>query len=100
MRTTVRLPEELMRQVKRLAAETHRTLTQVMADALRSEISRHQAPARWPRVELPTGDGDGLLPGVDLDDTAGLLDLMEEHEVPGPEADPGAASRSPSIPSR
>lgn len=90
-----------MRQVKRLAAETHRTFTQVMADALRSEISRHQAPAQRPPVELPTGSGDGLLPGVDLDDTAGLLDLMGEgHQVSGPDVDGGSENASPSIPSR
>src|SRR5665213_790040 len=28
------------------------------------------------RVALPTFTGNGLLPGVDLDDTAALLDLM------------------------
>ena len=28
------------------------------------------------RVPLPTFTGNGLLPGVDLDDTAALLDLM------------------------
>ncbi|HEY5085817.1 MAG TPA: ribbon-helix-helix protein, CopG family [Gemmatimonadaceae bacterium] len=30
------------------------------------------------RVALPTFTGNGLLPGVDLDDTAALLHLMEE----------------------
>lgn len=28
-------------------------------------------------VTLPTWGAGGLLPGVDLDDTAGLLDVME-----------------------
>lgn len=91
MRTTVRLSDELMRQAKRLAAETDRSLTQLMADALRSEISRHGTSAPRPRVELPRGAGDGLLPGVDLDDAAALLDLMEEARG-DPATDPAPPS--------
>ena len=30
------------------------------------------------RIALPTFAGSGLLPGVDLDDAAALLDVMEE----------------------
>jgi hypothetical protein len=34
-----------------------------------------------PRVELPTfGEGSGLAPGVDLDNSAALLDVMEPDE--------------------
>lgn len=71
-----------MRQAKRLAADTHRSLTQVMADALRSELARHHEPGERPRVDLPTDGAGGLLPGVDLDDTAALLDLMDEGASP------------------
>lgn len=81
MRTTVRLPDDLMRAIKRLAIDTHRSMTGVIADALRSELARHQEGSERSPVDLPTDRGDGLLPGVDLDNTAALLDLMEE---PGP----------------
>lgn len=82
MRTTVRLPDDLMRQVKRLAVETDRTLTRVIEDALREILARQRRretsdPPIEP-VELPTFCGTGLAPGVDLDDSAALLDLMEE----------------------
>jgi hypothetical protein len=30
---------------------------------------------------MRTFRGNGLLPGVDLDDTAALLDLMDEHDA-------------------
>jgi hypothetical protein len=30
-------------------------------------------------VDLPTYGSGGVLPGVDLDDTAALLDLMDER---------------------
>jgi hypothetical protein len=33
-------------------------------------------------VALPTFGGNGLQPGVDLDDTAGLLDIMNGSRDP------------------
>ncbi len=32
---------------------------------------------------LPTFGGSGLQPGVDLDDTASLIDLMNQHDASG-----------------
>lgn len=82
MRTTVRLPEDLMRQAKRLAAETDRTLTQLIEDALRASLAQsHARPVGEKRFRLPTFGGSGLAPGVDLDDTAALLDLMDEDDL-------------------
>lgn len=77
MRTTIRLPDDLLAAAKRHAAETGRTLTRVIEDALRAALARPGPQAELPDVALPTyGDG-GLLPGVDLDDSAALLDRME-----------------------
>lgn len=78
MRTTVRLDEHLLAEAKQRAARTGRTLTAVIEDALRQALtdakrSKKSAPARF-----PTFRGDGLQPGVDLDDTAALLALMDE----------------------
>jgi len=81
MRTTVRLDDELLAAAKRLAVETGRTLTAVIEDALRRELGRRDE-AGGARPELPTFRGRGLQPGVDLDDTAALLDLMEERPAP------------------
>lgn len=77
MRTTVRLDDELMRRVKTYAARRGATLTQVVESALRETLARGEAdrPARERRA-LPTFSGDGLQAGVDLHDTAALLDLM------------------------
>jgi hypothetical protein len=82
MRTTVRLDDELLAAAKRRAADTGRTLTDVIADALRRELAVAPATAASGPVELPTFGGNGLQPGVDLDDTAGLLDLMEAGADP------------------
>lgn len=79
MRTTLNIEDPLLQEAKRLAAQRGTTLTAVIEDALRMEVGRvREVPVRGP-VELPTfGDpADGLAPGVDLDDTAALLDLME-----------------------
>ena len=76
MRSTVRLDDDLLRQLKVLAGQTGRTLTAVIEDALREALGRHRSRQRRPRVALPRFKGKGLRPGVDLDDTAGLLDIM------------------------
>ena len=76
MRTTVDIPDALLREAKRRAAQDGKTLGQVVEDALRSSFQRLDAAAPVP-VALPTYGEGGLLPGVDLDDSASLLDVME-----------------------
>ena len=80
MRTTVRLPPGLMAQVKKLARESGRTMTQVIEDALRAAVARDRVPAGPRTVTIVTATGGGLQPGVDLDDTSALLDRMDGIE--------------------
>jgi len=84
MRTTVRLDDDLLRQTRALAAQTGRTLTAVIEDALRETIarSRSRRGRSRARVVLPTFKGSGLRPGVDLDDSAGLVEIMEGGRDP------------------
>ena len=79
MRTTVRLDEHLLAEVKEYAAESGRTLTSVLEDALRDTLARRSAQAKCSRVRvrLRTCKGDGVRAGVDLDDSAALLETME-----------------------
>jgi hypothetical protein len=77
MRTTIRLDEHLLAEAKKFAAESGRTLTSVLEDALRDTLSRRSAKPKQARVRLKTIKGDGVRPGVDLDDTAALLEAME-----------------------
>jgi hypothetical protein len=75
-RTTVRLPPALMTEAKKLARDTRRTLTQVIEDALRVAVARRKRPK--PRtVSIVTFKGNGLQPGVDLDDMSAVYDLMD-----------------------
>ena len=78
MRTILRLDDCLLREAKKVAVETHRTLAAVFEDALRQALNKRRRFAQRPRVELPVyKGGGGLQPGVNLDSNAELLDLMD-----------------------
>jgi hypothetical protein len=78
-RTTFRLDADLLAEAKALAARQHRTLNSVMEDALRRVIAESAAqPDRRPfKLHTHRGPARGLKPGVNIDDNAELLDLME-----------------------
>jgi hypothetical protein len=83
MRTTLNLDDELLVGAKELAARNRTTLTAVIEDALRDKLRERDAAEPLPPVELPVSRmRGGLRPGVDLDDTAALLDLLEEDVSP------------------
>ena len=78
MRTTVRLDDGLLEQARREAGRRGQTLTSLIDEGLRLVLARGLAPQRRSRVVLPVcRAGGGPLPGVDLDSSAALLDLME-----------------------
>jgi hypothetical protein len=79
MRTTVRLDEDIVRRAKALAARTGRSLTKLIEDALRQVLERAEGPARESRFEMVTFRGEGAIAGVDLDDSAGLWDAVEDR---------------------
>ena len=80
MRTTIRIDDRLLAEARARAAESGRTLTAVVDDALREAFARRATPDRPPRPKLPTYPASRLVPGVDLDDGAALQDLMERGE--------------------
>ncbi len=82
MRTTIRLDEDLMAEVKLRAARTGKTLTAVIEDALRESLARQKRSSDRKPVKLITVSGNGLQPGVDLDDSAALLTLMDQVNDP------------------
>jgi hypothetical protein len=76
-RTTVRLPEELVRRAKRKAAAEGRSLTSLIEDGLRLVVSEKKPskPNRLlPRVSKATG---GLLPGVDISNNAAIQEMED-----------------------
>ena len=78
MRTTLDLDDELVKAVKKEAAESGRTMTGVIEDSLRETLLR--PPPKTPyRLKLPTFKGR-LQPGVDITDRNALYDLMEDRD--------------------
>jgi hypothetical protein len=78
MRTTIDLPDDLLGEAKERAARERRSLSEVVADAVRSGLARAaEAETKVLPVTLTTFGVGGLQPGVDLDDSAALLELME-----------------------
>jgi hypothetical protein len=84
-RTTVRLPEDLVRRAKRKAAAEGRSLTAMIEEGLRcvvNEDPRAKSAVRTlPRVSVATG---GLMPGVDLNDSAALQDMDDLEDARRP----------------
>lgn len=80
MRTTIRLDDALLAEAKATAAARGTTLTAVIEDALRASLARRADDV--PPVRIPTYKGTGVGPGVDLDDSAALLELMEADDGP------------------
>lgn len=76
MRTTLNLEDELMKAVKRKAAETGRTMTEVIEGSLRETLLRRPATKRAYRLRMVTVKGRRR-PGVDLTDRDALYEVME-----------------------
>jgi len=77
MRTTIRLNDGLLDQARREAQRRGMTLTALIEEGLRLELARAKTPRPW--VNLPVSDRDGgLRPGVNLNNNAELLAILEE----------------------
>ena len=76
----MRLENSLLEQAKREAARREETLTSLIEQGLRLVLAQPHQPARRKRVILPVCHaGGGVLPGIDLNDSAALLDTMEKR---------------------
>lgn len=81
-RTTVRLPDELVAKAKRKALVEGRSLTALIEEGLRRVLAdsahRERDGRLLPPVAAETG---GLLPGVDLNDSAALQEMDDFEYV-------------------
>jgi hypothetical protein len=71
-------------RLERLAARLEATKSDVLRQglvALELQTARTDSGRGDAHAPLPTFAGQGLQPGVDLDDTASLLDLMDAHRA-------------------
>ena len=81
-RTTVRLPADLLKRAKRIAAQEGRTLAALIEDGLRMVVAGERkisnAKRLLPRVSTATG---GPMPGIDLTDSSTLQEMDDLEYV-------------------
>lgn len=76
MRTTITIDDRLLDEVRKRAAALRRTVSQVIEDSVRESLLRRADGPREP-FRLRTFSAGDVQTGVDLDDNAALLDLMD-----------------------
>jgi hypothetical protein len=76
-RTTVRLPDDLIRRAKRTAADDGVSLTALIEEGLRQILDeRRNRKKTLSQVPLPVSTATGgLIPGINLDSTAELQEM-------------------------
>lgn len=77
MRTTIRIDDELYREVKARAARAGRTVAAVLEDAVRRGLNPPEQQTGGRYVVRPMGVG-GLQPGVDLTSNVSVREAMDE----------------------
>jgi hypothetical protein len=79
MRTTLNLDDAIMSMVKKRAAETGKTMTEIVEQALRNEVSGRPA-TETPFVLRWNAVAGRVQPGIDLADRDSLYRAMERDE--------------------
>ncbi len=77
MRTTIRLDHQLLEKTKQYALTKGTTFSAVVEYALREKLMAGSVSNKNKKVKLKTVSGQGVNRGVDLDDSAAMLDMME-----------------------
>ena len=75
-----------------MAASSGKSLNDFIADAVKAAVTPRAGRSATPSPVLPTFGGSGLLPGVDLDDSAALLELMDGLRYPSGGVTPARAA--------
>jgi len=78
MQTMIQLDDALLAQATKLAREKGCDLSHFIVETLRDKIAPTAPVAQRPFLRLTTVGGQGVRPGVDLDNSAVLLALMEQ----------------------
>ncbi len=77
MRITVNLPKYLLAQADEFSRSSCVGRSAFIKDVLLEYISRKRVHTAKREVTLPTYGAGGVLPGVNIDDSASLLDIMD-----------------------
>lgn len=75
MKTTVDIPQSLLDEAKKLAANHRTTVKALVEEGLRHVISEHQRSGGF-RLRRPTFKGEGLQPGMEGASWEGLREQV------------------------
>lgn len=77
MKTTIEIPDDLLIEAKKRAAETRTTIRALVEHGLRRELRERarRGESRRPAIRWVTAKG-GLPPGLDLTDRAKTMDWL------------------------
>ena len=64
MKTTIELPDELLREVRELSRASGVTMRELMVEGLRSELARRGEPAPQVDFVFTAVEGEGLAAGL------------------------------------
>jgi hypothetical protein len=78
MQTTIQIDDALLAQAAKLAREKGCDLSRFIEEMLREKMASVPSVAPQPLLHLTTVGGEGVRPGVDLDNSAALLALMDQ----------------------
>jgi predicted transcriptional regulator len=76
VRITITIDEHLLAEVRQVAAARRRTVSQVIEESVRASLLRRESGCRE-QFELRAFHAGGDQAGVDLDDNAALLEVMD-----------------------
>jgi hypothetical protein len=79
-RTTVRLPDDLIRRARRKALAEGRSLTALIEEGLRRIVNERPSAVTNRALPPVSRARGGLMPGIDVDDSASLQ-AMEDTEM-------------------
>ena len=78
MRTTLNIDDQILAIAKHRAIEQGVPLTRIVENALREAFINAEENSE--EIHLLTVNGSGVKPGIDLDHTDSLLNIMDELE--------------------
>jgi Arc/MetJ family transcription regulator len=79
MRTTIDVQDDLLVELKRVAAESNRTLKDLVEDAIRAALAlRRSEVTTTGSHPIVTFRGRGVQRGVNLNSMSELLDVMDD----------------------
>jgi hypothetical protein len=77
MKITINLLYDLILRAKKAARETHTSLAKYTADATRVALDKRRRRVLRREFKIVASGKGGLMPGVNLDNTSALLDIMD-----------------------